>query len=270
MKTLYLFVDSERSDQYLNSIVYCVLRKDVRRVVFLHIRGLTSSPRSTDGVSGRALGAVQSQLEGLAERGEYMAPIGGGIKRLLLSEIYDPKRGMAFHALYKQCRDQAVLFSNEELSYGSIRARLRDVASEGDAAYVDITAVKKRYLGDLVVASLVEGLHGLYTFDLLNMRPDFERPWIMLIHELEAQQPVAFEYTNILDTEVYRACSKLVALRSPAMKWSAAATVALLTASFFWYLRFGSENQLTRAFFAASSLAGFVSLFFVFFPPRRA
>lgn len=268
MKSLYIFVDSERSDQYLNSIVHCVLRRDVRRVVFIHIKGLSSNPQATDGLSGRALGAVQSQLDGLAERGEYMATGLASARRVHLSELYDKDRAQAAQAVYKGCRDHAVVFSNEELVYGSLRGRLRDIAAEGDTAYVDVTAIKKRYLGDLVAAGLVEGLLGLYTFDLINIRPDFERPWRMLIHELEAHEPTAFAYTNILDTEVYRACTKLVALRSPALKWAALATVALLAVVLVAYRNLGANDPVTQTFFVVSSLASIASLIFVFIPPR--
>jgi hypothetical protein len=266
VKTLYIFVDSERSDQYLNSIVHCVLRRDVRRVVFIHIKGLTSNPQATDGLSGRALGAVQSQLDGLAERGEYMTT-NAVPRRVQLSELYGD-RARAVQAFYKSCRDHSVVFSNEELAYGSLRARLRAVAAEGDAAYVDITAIKKRYLGDLVAAGLVEGLRGLYTFDLINTKPDFESPWRMLIHELEAHQPATFAYTNILDTEVYRACTKSVALRAPALKWTALATVILLAVVLVAYGKLGPTDTITQAFFVTSSLASIVSLVLVFVPPR--
>lgn len=65
MRSLYIFVNAERPDPYLNSLVYCVLRRDVRRIVFIHIKGLTdvaNASKSPDGLSGRVMGTVQAQL----------------------------------------------------------------------------------------------------------------------------------------------------------------------------------------------------------------
>ena len=76
-----------------------------------------------------------------------------------------------------------------------------------------MTAVKKRYLGDIVAASLVEDIKGLFVFDLRGARPGFERRWRMLIHDLERQTRLSYEYVNILDTPVYRVCARMVVRR---------------------------------------------------------
>lgn len=270
MKSLVLFVDSERADQYLNSIVHCVLRLDVRRVTFVHIAGLIDSPEG-HGLSGRAMGAVQAQLDGLAERGEYLFTAGPDAgQRRLLTDIYASERAREIQALYRHCRNTPLQYNNEEIEYSNLRQCLRRIAQHGTDAYIDVTAIRKRYLGDLVAAGLVEGIQGLYTFDLTGERPTFEQPWRMLIHDLDGCDPSAFSYTNILNTPVYQACVRLVARRAPALRITIGATVALLVAVAVaaWY--FGPESGAIRTLFAISGIASILSLVFVFMPPGRA
>jgi hypothetical protein len=273
VKAIFLFVDSERADQYLNSIVHAVLSLDVRRVTFVHITGLhgDDDPADGRGLSGRAMGAVQAQLDGLAERGEYLftvGPLAG--QRRLLEDVYGANRAREIQALYRQCRNTPLQYSNEEIEYAGLRQYLRRIAKLGADAYSDVTAIRKRYLGDLVAAGLVEGIRGLYTFDLIGTPPSFEEPWRMLIHDLADRRAPAFSYTNILNTPVYQACVRLVALRAPALRATIAATVGLLVTvgGAAWY--FGPESGSTRILFAISGVASILSLVFVFIPPRSS
>ncbi|MCY1060154.1 hypothetical protein [Nannocystis sp. SCPEA4] len=274
MKSLYIFVDSERPDQYLNSLVYCALRCDVRKVKFVHIKGLGAegkSIRNIDGLSGRVMSAVQVQLEGLAERGEYVfmsGPRSG--ERVLLKA--DPKaRATEVQLYYKSCRDIAISYSNEEIDYLDLQRLLKTIAKTERGAYVDITAIKKRYVGDIVAAALVEGLAGLYTFDLLsNVQPNFDQPWQNLVHELEASNQAAFQYVNIVDTAIYRKCAHTVVVRAPRLAISAISTVAFSTAVALGYWYLGAQSPWTQTFFAVSGAASVLSVMFVFFTPRSS
>jgi len=272
MNTLYMFVNSERPDQYLNSLVYCVLRKDVRKIVFVHIKGLADTeqtPKNLEGLSGRVMGAVQSQLEGLAERGEYLFKSGARPgERVLLKNEYPDAKAAEIQGYYKSCRDLAISYSNDELDYLDLRARLRAIAKNGRNAYVDVTAIKKRYLGDIVAAGLVEGLVGLHTFDLVGSQADFDRPWRTLIHELEQTPTPGFQYANILDTPVYRSCVRLVVVRAPRLSFSIAATAAFLIAVALGNWLLGPQSPWIQRLFLASSAASILSLIFVFLKPR--
>ena len=256
MNSIILFVDSERADQYLNPIVYCVLRLDVRKVTFIHIRGLLAGEESTGarGLSGRAMGAVQAQLEGLVERGEYLfttAEHAG--QRRQLADIYGEQGAREIRAFYRQCRDAPLEYNNEEISYSDLRKCMHRIAKLGSGVYIDVTAIRKRYIGDLVAASLIEGIEGLYTFDLVGVSPNFREPWRVLMHELD-EQPSAFSYTNLLNTPVYRACVRLVALRAPALKVSLLTTVALLVAVVVVSQFLEPDNVGIRVMFTISAI----------------
>lgn len=272
MRSLYIFVDSERPDQYLNSLVHCILREDVRQVFFLHIKGFSEAARSgrpAEGLSGRVMGTVQAQLEGLAERGEYT--FFGGRRygeRVPLSTEYTDEEAKRIKGYYKQCRRLRITFTNEELEYEELRGRLRQIAKSPQDAFVDITAVKKRYLGDIVAASLVEGIKRLFVFDLKGTRLDFERPWCMLIHDLEKQAAASYEYVNLLDTAIYRTCAKIVVMRAPRMIIALVITVFILALVLLAYSMLGSNNTLVQGLVIVSTVASILSLFFVFMPPR--
>lgn len=272
MRSLYIFVDSERPDQYLNPLVHCILHEDVRHVVFLHIKGLSDAVRDgglAAGLSGRVMGTVQAQLEGMAERGEYTFFAGHRDgERVLLAAEYPDVEATQIQGYYRQCRRLSIQFANEELEYEALRGRLRRIATARQDAFVDITAVKKRYLGDIVAASLVEGIKGLFVFDLKGAKPDFERPWRMLIHDLEKQVPASYEYVNILNTAVYRTCARLVVVRAPRRMIAVVATVLLLGLALLIYGPLGSDSALVTGLFLIAAVASILSLLFVFMPPR--
>jgi hypothetical protein len=266
MRSLFIFVNAERADQYLNSLVYCVLKCDVREITFVHIKGLTSSTHGVDGLSGRVMGKVQAQLEALAE-GEY--PITSGARtgqRLSLQNEYG-ERAREVRAYYARCRELPIMYKNDEVPYAELRSYLRGIARSSKAAFVDVTAIRKRYLGDLVAAGLVEGLKGLHTFDLTN-KPNFEEPWKMLFHELDTDDQPAFAYTNILDTEVYKSCLKAVLVRTPAFKVGFGVSVIVIVLAAVLFTILGTGSKATQAFFALTSAASLVSLALVFWPPR--
>ena len=273
MKSLYIFADSERPDQYVNSIVHCVLHRDVRSIQIIHIRGLGRSGEPNvqiDGTSARLLGAIQAQLNGLVEGGEYTFMDGKRKgERILLASTYDSERAKQIQDFYRSCLSISSLsYSNADIDYGQLRSRLRLIAKEGRSAYVDVTSIRKKYIGDVVAAGLVERLKQLYTFDILLPELDYERPWTMLIHELLGDTSPLFSYTNILDTAVYRECSRIVVISAPRLKLSAIFTVVLLAVAFIASWRIGLTSHIMQTVLAMSGFASLLSLVFVFVTPR--
>lgn len=271
MNELYVFVDSERPDQYLNSIMHCVLEREVRTIVFLHIKSLTSADadRHNPGLSGRVMAAVQSQLEGLAERREYLSHADSpALARKNLTEIYGTERALEIGAYYRRARELPLSWSNRELAYEELRPVLKGLAALGSSAFLDVTAVKKRYLGDIVAAGLVEGVRGLWTFDLLVSGVDFSMPWTILIHDLREAKTPAYRYTNLLDTDTYKACVRLIFVRAPRYRRLAIGTVALIVVGALGYFVLGEDHAAVKLVMALSGVASIAALALVFTPPR--
>lgn len=279
MKSLYIFADSERPDQYINSIVHCVLDLDVRSIHLIHIRGFGDSrgpDAGSDGVSARLLAAILSQLTELAERGEYtfLDGIRKG-QRILLCEEYGEERAGQIQDLYKKALSRPQLsYSNSDIAYDQLRLRIGRIAKEGASAYVDVSSIRKKYMGDIVAAGLVEGLKQLNTFDI-SSKPDYDRPWTMLVHDLGSagmrDSGRLFSYTNILDTPVYRECSRVVVVRAPRLSFFAFSTLALIFAASIGYWLMGPNDRFVQAAIAVSGIvASILSLVLVFVSPRKS
>ena len=267
MKDLYIFVDSERPDQYLNSIVFCVTKLDVRRINFVHIKRLTNAGtfKESPGLSARVMGAVQTQIQGLAEQGEYLDYQSG--LRTDLGDFYTPEKLSNLKDYYKRFRNLPLEFSNRESEYSKLRELLADI-SRNKEAIVDITAIRKRYMGDIVAAALIEGIHSLWTFDIQPGMADYDRPWNMLIYELERQPDLGFSYTDIIDTNTYKSCMKLVFIRAPKFRVAVILTILLLITAVVSALLLESDSKFLQILGPVSSIASILSLSYVFWAPR--
>jgi hypothetical protein len=276
-RSLFIFVDSERPDAYLNVVVHCILFKDVRAVHFVHIQGLYKLDGESDadtlsrGLSGRVAANVQELLKALAERGQYFLHDPKNLQAAVpLAQCYGPEATKSIRQLYRRCRAQSVEYSNREMPYMELRRLLKQVAPMKDLAIIDITAIKKCYVGDIVVAALVEGVEGVYTFDP-RVRPDFEHPWRMLIHDMldEHEIPKHYQYVNIADTELYRNCARSVAFRAPRLALAIFMSLVAMLLATLMLVKFNGDGLWSRAFMGLSGSASIIALVLVFAPPRR-
>jgi len=272
--SLYIFVTSERPDQYLNPIVHCLLYKSVGKVVFLHIKGLGSSSSSgiqeQKGISFAVFRKVQVLLDGLAN-GEYKHLHGKETGKIVsLSEVYQQERLTAIKGVYRQCLDIDVNWSHRDVGYLDLRSELARIRKEEPTSIFDVTAISKSYLGDILAASIIEGIQNLYTFDL-KQPPDFDRPWTTLFHDLhsDTSDKHQYQYVNIVDTTIFRECSNSILVRTPPLKISVVAAVSLLLITLVVYALSGEVNWFIQVTFIASAVTSFLSLYFNFFPPRR-
>jgi hypothetical protein len=122
---------------------------------------------------------------------------------------------------------------------------------------------KKKYLGDIIAASLVEGISSLWTFDLKKV--NFDEPWSMLIHDLGDN----FSYTNILDTPTYTDCMKIIDRSSPKLRISISLSIFFLICFIISYYILGKENKIIDIVLAVSGFTGAIAFFFIFYPPRK-
>lgn len=185
--SLYIFVTSERPDQYLNSVVHCYLHRNISKIVFLYIKGTGDPEIGTNpnrGVSLSVSRNVQSLLEQLAN-GKYKFYRGSGEEPIVdLGGVYQPPDLAVLKRIYKQCLDADLRWENIDVEYSALRAELSKINKREPNSVFDVTAVSKAFLGDIVACCIVEGIHSLYTFEL-KRKPDFEAPWSMLFHELD-------------------------------------------------------------------------------------
>jgi hypothetical protein len=268
-KALYLFVTSERPDPYVNAIAHCVLYTSVDTIVFIHIRGTSGNASEAD-LSAVALRNVQIQMDRLAS-GEYRyfdTEKAGQTMRL--SEVYAPEQLAAFKATYARCLEKEVSWANHQIAYATLRDDLAKLKRDEKDSLFDVTSISKSLLGDVIAASILEGIDSLYTLDL-RARPNFDEPWRMLLHEGSngVKASTDYAYVNIVDTPVFRACAKSILVRGPRLVFPIAAAIALLGAAVADYTIRGQVTGFIQLTSIASGVASLLSLIFAFWPIRR-
>lgn len=273
-QSLYIFVTSERPDQYLNSIVYCLLKKSICKVKLLYIKGfsgetgLVNDPNIS--ISLAVSRKVQSLLEDLS-MGNYKFHVGERAgDSINLQNVYSEKKLIHIQFMYKQCLDKKVKWDNDDINYLDLRRELVSINKKEPNAIFDVTAVKKSLLGDIMSCSIIEGIHNLYTFDL-KIKPNYDEPWIMLFHELETDNSKSnfYQYINIVDTPIFRECSNSILVRTLPIKISLIAAFVLLSVILIFYYHYGEINWVIQIAFIVASIASLLSLFLNFFPPRN-
>jgi hypothetical protein len=135
---------------------------------------------------------------------------------------------------------------------------------------VDVSAIKKLYIGDLVAASVVEGVDSLHTFDLV-CKPNFKEPWTMLYHDLNevTQAEPKYRYINILDTPIFKQCSRALLVKKPSLAISLGIGLLILVGTSLAHLYFGVSNWFVQLVFILSSTLGILSFFYNIFPLRN-
>lgn len=267
MQQMYIFVDSERPDVYVNALVHGIMHCDVRSVCFLHIKGLAGSTvdHTATGYSARIMTSVQSLFESLAERAEYKTEKGEIIQIANKSKSFNADR---IRDYYYKCRRQLVNYSNKDVEYSELKNIIQMIAKD-KTGICDVSGIRKTYLGDLVAAGLGEGLSGLYIFELLLQHPNYAEPWTILIHALEAPTPL-YRYTNILDTPVYKGYNRLMLVISTRLKLVTAVILSLLLVAMIFTFVLGPDSELSKALNVISQLASIISLLLVVIvPPLR-
>ena len=274
--SVYLFATSERPDQYLNPILHCLQYKNVSKVVFVHIKGLehTNSNGSTvkeRGISAAVLRNVQVLLDSLALAGEYRYFIGKKSgERVKLQDYYSTEQLATIQNTYKQFLDKEANWSHRDIEYLDLRKELANIYRKERGSIFDVTAINKRYLGDILAAGIIEGLKEIYTFDL-KITPNFDEPWKMLFHEFltEKQKGDCYQYVNIVNTPIFRESASSILVRTLPLKISlviAPILIIILIAINFYY---GSTNWAIQTLAIMSTVAGLLSVYYNFFPPRR-
>lgn len=269
-KTLFLFVNSERPDSYLNSVVHCILNEDVRNVEFIHVPGSKDSKTAGQSVSATVQRLVVTLLEDLAASGKYRHLVGERSgEREDLRQIYSSERLHEIQGIYRRCAELGLNWHNRDVRYQDLRKEIRSIARKKPDSIVDVTAAKKGLLGDVIAAAVIEGLRSLHTFEM-KARPDFDKPWTMLYHELAAREslPPGYEYVDIIDTPVFDECSRSLLVRRPSLISSVVVALVGLLVMLIAYFTLGEESWLVRSAFAASTVASLLSVVFTLFPPR--
>ena len=199
MIELYIFVTTDRPDQYLNPIVCCIER-GARRVVFVQVEDSRIEQVQLNLLKTNVYNLLQNLSAGC-----YKYYTGDSKDKVVqLDTEYNADNLAKLKARYYLCLTDSVDWMIERVPYLRLRYYISTLSKNKDLV-VDVTSVSKVYMGDIFACSLLENIDNLYTFEV---KPNFDKPWKMLIHELEDGK--TYRYINLVETPVFKESNKSI------------------------------------------------------------
>ena len=183
-KALYIFVTSERPDQYLNPILHCIDNENVNKIVLIYVTGTNPSNETNGGISDKVLRNVQIAWDSLSN-GKYrfftgkLAENKGDIDLKNKIEDFENVQKIYFELLQK-----TITWEHMDIEYLKLKESLNNIIKNHPNSLFDVTACDKSLIGDIVSISIISKIKNINTFDL-NVRPDFDEPWNTLYHNLK-------------------------------------------------------------------------------------
>lgn len=259
MKSLCLFVTTDRPDQYINSIMYWIER-GIEEIVLLQVE----DPRINQVELNLLRNRIFSLIQCLAI-GQYKSFRDSGLDEVISLETqYSAVELGKIQARYVPCLSDRVGWNTKRIHYAKLKDFVFQLAKNGAVA-VDVTSVDKGYIGDLVACSLLAGLNGLFIFKLL-VKPNFEKPWTMLYHHLHDGND--YRYLNIIETQVFRECSRSILIRTTPLILSIAGTILLLSVVLIASFMLGFDSGFMKVVSAIGTVLGISSFWLIFLPVR--
>ncbi|MBE9007450.1 hypothetical protein IQ259_20865 [Fortiea sp. LEGE XX443] len=259
MRDLYVFVTTDRPDQYLNSIVHCI-EQGTKQIIFIQLED-----NKTEQVKLNLLRTnVYNLLQNLST-GCYKYYTGDFKDKVVqLDGEYTADDLARLKARYGSCLTDSINWNIERVQYLNLR-RYISVIGKNKSAIIDVTSVSKVYIGDIFACSLLENVDKLYTFELL-IKPNFDQPWKILIHELADGKE--YKYTNLVGTPIFKESNKSILIRTTPLLVSVVGTVLFIAVTLAATFMFGFNSIFIQVMSTVGTVLGIISFFLVYFPIR--
>lgn len=263
MRSLYIFVTTDRPDQYLNPIAYW-LKEDVsiQRIVFVQI----NNPLTTQAKANAVCRDVYDLTYQLSQ-GKYKYYI-GNLKgqEVSLDQMYsDSKKLDAIKERYASYLVGSVIWDREIVDYTKLRSYIRSLGRMKEKPIIDISCVSKSYVGDILSCCLLSNFNNLVVFDFL-IEPNYSQPWKILIHGLN--ENIDFRYVNLVKTIIFQENLRAVFIRTTPLIASIAATLLFVVLALIANFVLGNNNAIIQVLSVVSAVLGIVAFVLTFFPLR--
>lgn len=273
-KALYIFVTSERPDQYLNPILHCIDKEGVNRVVLVDVVGANSTKSNSNGISDKVLRNVQILWDSLAILGEYRYFTGKQTGDKV--ELKDKVSSIGeLQKVYSDLLDKKITWEHLDIEYLKLKEGLEKIIAHHPNSLFDVTAFDKSMIGDIVSISIIGRIKNINTFDL-NTRPDFDEPWNTLYHNLKTKrlpnnqkQEAKYDYVNIIKTPIFNECEKNILLFNMPFKASLIVTPILLIIFLLLFFIQGSQSGWIIALGIFASFASIWSAIVPFLAKKK-
>ncbi|MGB5631623.1 MAG: hypothetical protein WBM86_02430 [Waterburya sp.] len=259
MRELYIFVTTDRPDQYLNSIVHCI-EEGTKKIVFVQVENNSIEQVQLNILKNNVYDLLHNLSEGCYK---YYT---GKHKGLLvkLNDKYSNDELTNLKVKYSRCLKDDIDWTKDRVSYLNLRSYISTL-SKNKNVFFDVTAISKIYIGDIFACSLVEDINNLCTFELL-VKPNFDEPWKTLIHDLAVKK--LYKYINLVETPIFKNSRKSILIRTTPLFISILGTLLFIgiaiTATFF----FGFSSVFIQSISTIAAVLGIISFFLIYFPIR--
>lgn len=270
-QTLYLFVKSTRPDQYLNPAIHCLEYENVNKIVYTYINDSRESTEKVKDIPLKVRKRVRNLLDSLSEDGMYRYFDSPKEKEPTnLSKYYPPEDVRDIKRFYTRFLTKDVEWEIKVIEYLDLREVLTNICRREKNSIFDVTALDNKHIGDILAVSIVEGFHNIYTFELKDA-PNFIEPWKSLFYELHIrkQGEDKYQYINLVKTQVFRDCTKIILIRKLPLKISLLATPLFIIILLLIYFIFGSTNWVIQVVGILSAVASLLSVFLSFFSAKK-
>ncbi|HYW19175.1 MAG TPA: hypothetical protein VE956_07620 [Nodularia sp. (in: cyanobacteria)] len=259
MRDLYIFVTTDRPDQYLNSIVHCV-EKGTKKIIFIQVEDSQSEQVQLNLLRTNIYNLLQN-----LSTGSYKYYTGSFKDQVIpLDSEYTVDNLARLKARYSSYLTDSINWTIERVQYLNLRRYICDIR-KNKGAIVDITSVSKVYMGDIFACSLLENIDKLCTFELL-IKPNFDKPWKTLIHELAEGKE--YKYTNLVATPIFKESNKSILIRTTPLLVSIVGTVLFVAITLLATFIFGFSSIFVQVMSTVGTVLGIISFFLVYFPVR--
>ena len=259
MKDLFIFVTTDRPDQYLNPIVHRI-EQGTRRIVFIQVEDSQIEQIPLNLLQANVYNLLQSLSSGIYKY--YVGELKD--KVIQLADIYDADELAEMKAKYAFCLTDNISWSVDRVKRSDLRKYI-SFLSKSREAIIDVTSVSKVYVGDILACSLLENIENLYTFELL-FAPDYEKPWEILIYDLARKQ--RYKYVNLVETEIFEKSRKSILIKTTPLLISIIGTILFVGITLVATLVFGFNSVFIQFVSTIGTVLGIISFFLIYFPVR--
>ncbi|MBD2164672.1 hypothetical protein H6G04_09685 [Calothrix membranacea FACHB-236] len=265
MKTLHIFVTTDRPDQYVNPIVYCI-EQGTKQIIFVQLEDSETEQINLNSLKTNVYKLIQDLSTG------YYKYYTGDLKDTVVSldTVYNNADKLAMlKAKYSFCLSDNIDWDVKRIS--KLRKYISSLRKNKEAI-IDVTAVSKVYIGDIFACCLLENIERLYTFELL-VKPNFDQPWETLIHNLEITdekgKTYKYKYPNLAVRNIFQECTKSVLFRTTPLFVSIVGTVLFIALALAATSIFGFSSNFAQAMSTVGTVLGIISFFLIYFPIRN-
>lgn len=268
LDTLYIFVTSERPDQYLNPIVYSIIKEGVNRIIFVQIENSGTQQYQLNLLRKNVIDLIQNLSEGLYKYYTDDNNLKGRV--VCLDSCYTAQEFTQLKALYIPCLTDNIIWDIKRIKYLDLKKYMgqENKKTKGRLLF-DITSVSKEYIGDIIACCLLENISDLRHFKLSD-KPNYNEPWKSLIHELqEGNKNGGYEYLNIIETAIFKEGAKAILIRNTPLVISIVGTIFLVALGLFLTFTTSNNSVFMQPISIVGTMLSIISFILIYFPIRR-